>query len=263
MLKSAPLFRLKHGNHICVFYRDETYLLETLAPYIADGLRNGERCFCAQKPHMVKRLHTGLKYIGVDVQRETKRGALEIRTDNEVYLGGGNFDLEAMMQVLETSIADSVKQGFTGFTFAGEGSWAAEGRENQLIEYERMIDAAYEKKPAIIICQYATNLFSDQTLRGALESHRLALTETMAGANHSSLTIRRADYAVDIVADRENPRTKFYYVAQQRGSNDIIGWGWEASFDDAVREGESLVHELATHRESGGQLRKTKHSSRP
>ena len=121
MLNSAPLFRLKHGNHICVFYRDETYLLDILAPYIADGLRNGERCFCAQKPDMVKRLHTALKHIGVDVQREIKRGALEIRTDNEVYLGGGNFDPEAMMQVLETSITDSVKQGFTGSDYGDGG----------------------------------------------------------------------------------------------------------------------------------------------
>jgi MEDS: MEthanogen/methylotroph, DcmR Sensory domain len=122
-----------------------------------------------------------LKLIGVDVPRETRRGALEIRTDNEVYLGGGNFDPEAMMQVLEISITNSVKQGFAGFRFAGEGSWAANGRENQLIEYERMIDAAYENKPAIIICQYAMNLFSEQTLRNALESHRLALTETTQG----------------------------------------------------------------------------------
>ena len=252
MLKSAPLFRLKHGNHICVLYRDESHLLETLAPYVAEGLRNGERCVCAQKTHMVKRLETTLKSIGVDVEHEINRGALEIRTENEVYLGGENFDAAAMMQVLETSITESVQQGFTGFRFAGEGSWAAGGRAHQLIEYERMIDAAYEKKPAIIICQYATNLFSDKTLRGALESHRLALTETMAGANHSSLMIRKGDYFVEIVADRENPGTKFYYVAQQRGSNDILGWGAEQNFDDAVREGESLIHELANRRTRSG-----------
>src|SRR5258708_34260842 len=107
---------MKHGNEMWGFDRDETYLLDTLAPYIADGLRNGERCFCAQKPHMVKRLHAGLNHIGGDVQRETKRGALEIRTDNEVYLGGGNFDLEGMVQGLEKSIPDSVKQEFTGLT---------------------------------------------------------------------------------------------------------------------------------------------------
>ncbi|HMC31769.1 MAG TPA: MEDS domain-containing protein [Candidatus Angelobacter sp.] len=245
MLKSAPLFRLKHGNHICVLYSDDSALLETLAPYVADGLRNGERCLCAQKTHMIKRLETALKLIGVDVEHETNRGALEIRTQNEVYLGGGNFDVAAMMQFLETSIAESVKQGFTGFRFAGEVSWAGEGRAHQLIEYERMLDAAYENKPTVIICQYAMNVFSEKTLRDALESHRLALTETMAESNHSSLMIRKGDYFVEIVADRENPGTKFYYVAQQRGSSDILGWGAERSFDDAVREGESLIHELA------------------
>lgn len=244
MLKSAPLFRLKHGNHICVFYRDETHLLETFAPYVAEGLRKGERCVCAQKRNMIEPLHSALKSIGVDEKREIKRGALEIRTEDEVYLGGGNFDPGAMMRVLETSIIDSVKQGFTGFRFAGEGSWAAEGRSDQLIEYERIIDAAYEKKPAIIICQYPTNQFSEKTLKDALESHRLALTETRPGADHSSLTIRQGDYVVDIVADRKNPRTKFYYVAQPHGRSDIVGWGDEQSFDNAVREGESLIREL-------------------
>src|SRR5207245_7354420 len=89
-----------------------------------------------------------------DVCSSDLRGALEIRTDDEVYLGGGTFTPGAMMQVLETSIADSVKQGFTGFRFAGEGSWAAGERENQLIKYEGMIDFAFAKKPAIICCQY-------------------------------------------------------------------------------------------------------------
>ena len=244
MLKSTPLFQLKHGNHICVFYRDQTRLLETLAPYVAEALRKSERCFCAQKRDMIEPLHAALKSIGVDEKREINRGALEIRTENEVYLGGGNFDPAAMMQVLETSITDSRKQGFTGFRFAGEGSWAAEeGRADQLIEYERMVDAAFEKKPAIIICQYDTNPFSEKTLKDTLESHRLAL-ETMAGANHSSLIIRHSDYVVEIVADRENPRTKFYYVAQPRGSNEIVGWGAEQSFDDAVRQGESLIRSL-------------------
>ena len=245
LLKSAPLFRFKHGNHICVFYRDETYLLETIAPYVAHGLRKGERCFCAPKLRMIQPLYTSLKHIGVDVQRETKRGALEIRTDDEVYLGGGTFTPGAMMQVLETSIADSVKQGFTGFRFAGEGSWAAGERENQLIKYEGMIDFAFAKKPAIICCQYDTNLFSVKTLSDVLENHRLALMETMTGANHSSLLVRQGDYAVDIVADRGDSRTKFYYIVQRRGSNDIIGWGAERTFDNAMREGKSLIRELA------------------
>lgn len=248
MLKSAPLFRLKHGNHICVFYRDETHLLETLAPYVAEGLRKGERCACAQKRNVIQPLHAALSSIGIDVEREIKRGALEISTENEVYLGSGNFQPDVMMQLLDTSITDSIKQGFTGFRFAGEGSWAATGRAEQLIEYERIIDSAYENKLAIILCQYPTNRFSDKTLRDALEVHRMALTETGPGANHSSLMVRHGDYAVEIVADRENPRTKFYYVVQPRGSSDIVGWGAERSFEDALGQGESLTRELAHRR---------------
>jgi hypothetical protein len=231
-----------------VFYRDETHLLETLAPYVAEGLRKGERCVCAQKRNMIEPLHSALKSIGVDEKGEIERGALEIRTEDEVYLGGGNFDPGTMMRVLETSIIDSVKQGFTGFRFAGEGSWAAEGRSDQLIEYERIIDAAYEKKPAIIICQYPTNQFSEKTLRDALESHRLALTETRAGANHSSLRIRQGDYVADIVADRFSPTTRFYYVVQPHGIKDIVGWGAEQNFDDAVRQSELLIRELRRHK---------------
>ena len=248
MLKSAPLFRLRHGNHICIFYRDETHLLETLAPYVAEGLRRGERCVCAQKQSMIEPLHAALRAIGVDEKHEIKRDALEIRTEDEVYLGGGNFDEGVVMEGLETSIRDSIKRGFTGFRFAGEGSWAAEGRADQLIEYEKKLDAAYEKKPAIIICQYPTNRFPAKTLRKALESHRLALTETMAGANHSSLLIRQGDHMMEIVAERENPKAKFYYVVQPHGSNDIVSWGAEQSFDDAVRQGESVVRELTRHK---------------
>jgi hypothetical protein len=60
--------------------------------------------------------------------------------------------------------------------------------------------------------------------------------------------MRQGDYAVEIVADRKNPRTKFSYIAQQRGRNDIIGSGAEQRFDHAVREGESLIRELTTRR---------------
>ena len=123
--------------------------------------------------------------------------------------------------------------------------WAAGERENQLIKYEGMIDFAFAKKPAIICCQYDTNLFSVKTLSDVLENHRLALMETMTGANHSSLLVRQGDYAVDIVADRGDSRTKFYYIVQRRGSNDIIGWGAERNFDNAMREGKSLIRELA------------------
>jgi hypothetical protein len=46
MLRNFPLFHFKHGDHICVFYQSEDALMEVLTPFIAEGLRNGECCFC-------------------------------------------------------------------------------------------------------------------------------------------------------------------------------------------------------------------------
>lgn len=73
MLPQAPLFQFQHGDHICVFYRTETALLEILTPYIAEGLRKGERCFCVQTNEVVRRLTLDLQFIGVNVERDRAR----------------------------------------------------------------------------------------------------------------------------------------------------------------------------------------------
>lgn len=92
MRSLPPLMKFKRGDHICVVYRDEDTLLETLALYIADGMRKGERCFCAQKPHMVPRLLKELELLGVDAAQETRRGVLEVRPENEFYFSSGRFE---------------------------------------------------------------------------------------------------------------------------------------------------------------------------
>ena len=45
VLPSHPLVQFKRGDHICLFYRDEKMLVQTLAAYLAAGLNKGERCF--------------------------------------------------------------------------------------------------------------------------------------------------------------------------------------------------------------------------
>jgi len=52
--------------------------MEMLSPCIAVGILRGERCFCAQKPEVLKRLEYDLRFIGIDTDREIRRGALEL-----------------------------------------------------------------------------------------------------------------------------------------------------------------------------------------
>src|ERR1700685_1027862 len=104
MRRNNSLFRFQHGDHACVFYSDVNSLLEVLTPYIAEGLRNNERCFLAQKTDTLRALANDLRFLGVDVDREMKRGALELHTTNEVYFNNMRFDPERLMVLLERSI---------------------------------------------------------------------------------------------------------------------------------------------------------------
>jgi len=81
-----------------------------------------------------------------------------------------------------------------------------------------------------------------------LAAHRMALEETMAGSNHSTLTIRHSNYLADIVTDRLNPGSAYHYVVQGRGSLDVLSWGVEPTLEGAVSRSGSIMAELAANR---------------
>jgi hypothetical protein len=252
VLPTHPLVQFKRGDHICLFYRDEGMLVQTLAAYLAAGLRNGERCFCAQKPHMIPRIYQALELLGVDTKIEISRGALEIHTEDEVYFSDGRFEPHVMMEMLERSIKEAAVQGFTGFRTAGEMSWALEESRgdckhfcDQLLDYEKLVQAAYPGKAAIGICQYPVDQFPEQMITAVLDAHRVALEETMASTNHSTLTIRSGDYLADIVTDRLNPGGAYHYVVQGRGSHDVLSWGVEPTIDNALASSGAVMADLA------------------
>lgn len=248
----TSLVQFKRGDHICIFYRDEASLAHSLVHYLADGLRRGERCFCAQKPHMILLLLRGLEKLGFDTAREAQRGALELHTEDEVYFTNGRFEPQFMMNMLEQSIHDAVARGFSGFRTAGELSWALDTHRHQssatmcdqILGYEEMVARSYPGKPAIGVCQYPAHRFPPEFLRQVLDSHRTALEETMISTNHSSLTLRSGEFLADIVTDRVNPGEAFHYVVQKNGSPEVLSWGQEYSMDAAIQSSESIMAEL-------------------
>ncbi|HEU4416758.1 MAG TPA: MEDS domain-containing protein [Candidatus Angelobacter sp.] len=255
MRSVSSLVQFKRGDHICIFYRDEHSLVQNLVPYIAAGLRQGERCFCAQKPRVIAQLLRGLEAFGVDTSREAQRGALEIHTEDEVYFTAGRFEPQAMIDMLERSIDDAVSAGFSGFRTAGELSWALEADRgdpcvmcDQIVGYEAMVQRSYPGKPAIGVCQYPAHLFPPDVLRRVLEAHCIAIEETMVSTNHSTLTLRSGGLLADIVTDRVHPGEAFHYVVQQNGSPEILSWGQEPSMDAAIHSSETIMADLSSNR---------------
>lgn len=210
--------------------------MEVLTPFIADGLRRGDRCFCVQKPEVLKRLVYDLIFLGLDPDKEMARGALDLHTEQETYFPNQRFEPNEVMNLLVRSISDARAMGFTAFRSAGELSWATEGRNDcdKVLGYEKLVDDYYPGQPAIGLCQYDMNKFAPEVLRDVVQAHRLQLAETAANSQHSSIHFRNPEWSAEVVADRlaENPR--YYYVVQSRQPRKIASWGVAPDFESAA-----------------------------
>jgi hypothetical protein len=180
MFRESSLFQFKNGDHTCVFYRTDRELMEVLTPYVADGLRRGERVFCAQRPEILKRLTNDLIFLGLNPDYERERGALDLCTENDVYFPQHRFEPEAMMEMLIRSIGQARAAGFTSFRSAGEMSWAVRGRNecDQVVGYEKLVEEYYPGKPAIGLCQYAMEEFEPEVLKSVLAAHQMLIADT-------------------------------------------------------------------------------------
>ena len=239
----SPLFQFKQGDHICVFHRNEDSLMDALSPYIAEGLRKEERCFCVQQPHIAKRLEHDLRFIGVDFDKAVKSGALEFHRIEDAYLPGGIFEPQKMMDLLTNTIEDSVKKGFSGFRSAGDLSWAADGPDEcrQLLGYEKMVEECFPGKPATGMCQYPIESFSPQVLDRVWRLHRQMMIDPNAASPHASLCLNTGPCVCEIVTDRFMVNPKYYYVVEEQERHEVMGWGTASNFDIASLRAEHVA----------------------
>ncbi|MGA8430152.1 MAG: MEDS domain-containing protein [Candidatus Sulfotelmatobacter sp.] len=244
MLRSSPLFQFKHGDHTCVFYRSQSFLQSVLTPYVTEGLRKGERCFCAQKPDVLRKLLYDLRFLGFDTDNEVKRGALELHTQDEVYFPSGSFEPLLLLELLMRSVEDSLKKGFAGFRSAGELAWAAHNDRHcdQLIGYEELVNRCYPGKAATGLCQYAIDDFSPNVLQSVLEHHKMHITDgDRLSCSHTSIDVNYAGYTAEIVADQYLIDPKYYYVIQQKRRSDVLAWGVAPTFEHANANAKQII----------------------
>ena len=248
MYHVPPVFQFKHGDHACVFYSDPRSLSTILTPYIAEGLRKRERCFCAQTPDTLKALANDLRFIGVDLESEIRKGSLEIHSTDEVYFSNHIFEPDRLLEMLERSIEDSIKKGFSAFRTAGELSWAANRRTDcdRLIEYENKVQAMYPGRTAVGLCQYPIDLFEPETLERVIRAHSTLLSETSAGSRRMSFHVREDQLRGEIVADTGGMDTAYYYVVQHAKDKSVLGWGTASAFDHAREELQTLMADAAS-----------------
>jgi hypothetical protein len=165
--------RLNAGDHICGVYSTEEELCSMVAPYLAEGLERGERCWFLSSAQGDAGVRRGLTEQGVDLLGEIGRGALVFADSTAAYAVRGRFDPEETMAVFRAAIEDALKDGFSGFRAAAEMSWVmdVEGGEERLITYEALLKSVFAKGHATGLCLYHRDRMPLDLIAGAFATH--------------------------------------------------------------------------------------------
>jgi len=169
---------LKPGDHVCAIYNNEDELARVVGDFLADGLRNSERCWYLPASEEAPAVRAALRARHLDTSREAKRGALNLLESNAAYSIRGNFDPEETMMWFNNAIEQALCDGFSGFRAAANMSWALdlEDGPERLIVYEALLRSLFSSARATGLCLYDRNLMPLAVIDGALSTHPVVCT---------------------------------------------------------------------------------------
>ena len=162
-------------RHRCLIYEGSPSVhLQGLAALFKIHLEAGRRCLYLNTAQMVGEMSRILAAYGVDVAKESKRGALILSSD-QTHLKAGVFDPERMLRILEDSVKQALEDGFKGLFASGDMTFefGPERNFSKLVEYEVALEELFQKYPALYgICQYHRDTLEPDQALSALQTHR-------------------------------------------------------------------------------------------
>lgn len=173
------------GDHACCIYESGAQLVETVAGFVADGLRRGERCWYVAAGGEEQAVLAALVARGIDVAAAARRGALSVIPASEAYPLQDSFAPERSMQVFSDAIEQALSDGFSGFRAAADMSWALTpgGPSESLIVYEALLKALFSSSRVAGLCLYPRRMTPLKVLNGVLATHPLAATRGSIAVN--------------------------------------------------------------------------------
>lgn len=161
------------ARHIGAFFRSKAEQFQVLAPFISEGLKRGEKSLHIIEPRSRETHLRRLREAGVDVDRLSAPGQMELIAWDELPLRGGQFDKNATLIDIQEVLRDGADQGFPLCRFIAQMEWALQDRPGvgDLAEFEANLNTALSQYDDVVICAYDLSRFASTTIVDVLRSH--------------------------------------------------------------------------------------------
>ncbi|TMI93924.1 MAG: cyclic nucleotide-binding domain-containing protein [Bacillati bacterium ANGP1] len=204
------------GDHLIFIYEDPAELTAFAVPFINGGLAGGERCLYVVDDPELPEITEALAAGGVDVDRESRRGAL-VFMNGEEYAGPPPFDPLRLVELLRRRVTEAGSRGFTGLRIAGQMTWTLEAGvpDRALVEYEVLVERATGPGPLTAACMYQRDRFDQAVLLQLVRSHPKVVAGDHVYLSLSALfhNLARADLQALARSARERhvPKGGFFF----------------------------------------------------
>jgi DNA-binding CsgD family transcriptional regulator len=218
------------GTHFCALYSGPLERDRLLFPFLAEGLRHGDKCLCLiddVEPALVRD-----RVVGQPGPEYSRRSAqLDVERASDAYLPSGEFRVEDMTRFLAESADAATTDGFDLLRAAGEMSWVltAPRAWDDLFRYESALNHVVEEMPAILVCLYDLQKFGADMLVEVLYTHpKVLLDRTVIDNPHY---LPPAEYpAAGIAATNRYPMVRVDSPAEVDADR-----GWASLTDGELR----------------------------
>lgn len=162
-------------RHQCLIYDGPpSRQLPAVVAIMRTRLAEGHRCLALDSPPMIAGMRSYLAAAGVDVDAETARGSLVLTSGRDHLADGESFDIERMMDALNTAVEAALADGYKGLWATGDIAWEFGPRRDfsMLRKYEQRLDDFIRDHAALGgICQYHRETLPGESLRDAAVTH--------------------------------------------------------------------------------------------
>jgi hypothetical protein len=163
--------------HVCAFFhsRDEEY--RVLLPFIREGIERGERVFHIVDPVQRRAYLRTLEETGLPVAELESSGQLDVRGWDQVYVRGGHFDQNAVLQLMEEMLGGSKEQGYPRTRVMGGVEWTLEDRPgvDDIVEYETRLNYVVPKYDSPVVCTYEYAKYGAGVVMDILRTHPMVI----------------------------------------------------------------------------------------
>ncbi|MEA2326598.1 MAG: hypothetical protein QOE68_1557 [Thermoanaerobaculia bacterium] len=174
------------SRHFCAFFRSEDEGLRTLLPFIREGLAAGEKAVHVVNAKTRDDHRRRLIAAGIDVASAEQSGQLDVVAwPNSDLLGGGEFDPERALQLIDHLLGLAREQGYRRTRGIGYMGWALRNRicADALMAYEASLNPMLAQYDDPIICAYDLSQSSGSMVLDVMRTHPAALIDGVLQQN--------------------------------------------------------------------------------